>query len=753
MKTNCSQTQSFVCQDPLIGAAQSQTLSFPKESILSPSFYIWWKGVPGSSGIQVKWRIGNGSETERIEFVTEELSGSIYTPDLGSFPSSDATTKGHKYNALIQMPNNITDALSGLSLVVDIDIGDSKSDSVVELWITNLYLDGSSAETQKNAELICLAKGGHLPVIDSHYRQQRLQAFIAQEKLTSDTFWLGASDEKKEGDWLWSDGSQWSYTHWGPGMPQNRSLFGEDKEMDCLIADNGNWMDTSCNNKVDHKAFIKGTFIKVVCDLPIIGQIRSDMKLVYTSENISKEGMQFRWESKPYVSNQTITGGLNLTWELQQYSASSENTQEQRELELDKYSGDKTWNLLSALDLVRESEKKQISTDEVWGVLMKHRQEFFDTSSTCPSAKQITELILKIRRELNLDVSQLRWVSDDYLVILGFKMYAAITYCPGNQDEAGRLSLFFESLLTNNHSLSTIVAATVNSLQPVAGDNIKDFSTLNMWYKELDARYNFSLGPTVIALSNKKQLEELANLDPPYMEDYKDCLDSQGKTTCTKLSRSGTSNFFPCLILNQICSIRKGETLDQLSHPPHIIDLDGFKSASAFIPFCLYQSEAITSESTHQNISFPICTSFKPTFLEGQLCYKLDHQMHSGQGKKNELILLLDYNSDLSIMPPTISAGNKSRNLYLRTHDNEQSEAKIRINTLSQVVSFGGGSYKMTDVKRMTAKPDFLNMPLKDRNCEVEEYEDCRTRHLVERCDCVPVEVPGYQASNSYKYN
>ena len=57
----------------------------------------------------------------------------------------------------------------------------------------------------------------------------------------------------------------------------------------------------------------------------------------------------------------------------------------------------------------------------------------------------------------------------------------------------------------------------------------------------------------------------------------------------------------------------------------------------------------------------------------------------------------------------------------------------------------------MTAVKRMTTKSDFLKMQLKDRNCEVEEYEDCRTRHLVERCDCVPVEVPGYQASNSCK--
>ena len=51
----------------------------------------------------------------------------------------------------------------------------------------------------------------------------------------------------------------------------------------------------------------------------------------------------------------------------------------------------------------------------------------------------------------------------------------------------------------------------------------------------------------------------------------------------------------------------------------------------------------------------------------------------------------------------------------------------------------------MTDIKRMTAKKDFLMMPLKDSNCEVELFEDCRTRKLLEECNCIPGEVPGFQ--------
>ena len=51
----------------------------------------------------------------------------------------------------------------------------------------------------------------------------------------------------------------------------------------------------------------------------------------------------------------------------------------------------------------------------------------------------------------------------------------------------------------------------------------------------------------------------------------------------------------------------------------------------------------------------------------------------------------------------------------------------------------------MNVVKRMTAKDDFLKMPLTDRTCEVQLYEDCRTSKLLEKCNCVPSEVPGFQ--------
>ena len=122
----------------------------------------------------------------------------------------------------------------------------------------------------------------------------------------------------------------------------------------------------------------------------------------------------------------------------------------------------------------------------------------------------------------------------------------------------------------------------------------------------------------------------------------------------------------------------------------------------------------------------------------------------SGQGKRNELTLLLDYNDDLSlhVTPHDEHSGRLSKeklNFDRAIEIVERENAKIQINTLSPYVGFGGGRYQMSVVKRMTAKEDFLKIPLKDRNCEVEWYDDCRTRKLFEKCKCKPWEVPGFE--------
>ena len=197
-----------------------------------------------------------------------------------------------------------------------------------------------------------------------------------------------------------------------------------------------------------------------------------------------------------------------------------------------------------------------------------------------------------------------------------------------------------------------------------------------------------------------------------------------------------------------------GENSSQVSHPPHLTS----SWSSAFIPFCAYKTDLNISKNHHvlPGITFPLCSAFLPTILEGQLCYELRLNKLSEQGKRNQLMLVLDYNEDrsLQISPSKETAAElhfskETMDFDDAVHSLQEVSAKVHIGTLSPYTHFGGGVYLMTDVKSMTSQDAFLDMPLAQRNCEIESYEDCRTRKLLGECNCVPWELPGYQVKPS----
>ena len=129
-----------------------------------------------------------------------------------------------------------------------------------------------------------------------------------------------------------------------------------------------------------------------------------------------------------------------------------------------------------------------------------------------------------------------------------------------------------------------------------------------------------------------------------------------------------------------------GENSTQVSHPPHLTS----SWSSAFIPFCAYKTdlnfskESIALKSTR----FPLCSSFLPTILEGQLCYKLTLNETSGQGKRNELMLLLDYNEDRSLQTSSTNKAvfkqsKETLNFDTAVESIQGVSAKVHIDTLS----------------------------------------------------------------------
>ena len=112
-------------------------------------------------------------------------------------------------------------------------------------------------------------------------------------------------------------------------------------------------------------------------------------------------------------------------------------------------------------------------------------------------------------------------------------------------------------------------------------------------------------------------------------------------------------------------------------------------------------------------------------------------------------MFVLDYNEDRSLKMSSKEEKAAEVRVSKGTMDFDDAvqslqgvSAKVHIGTLSPYTHFGGGIYTMTVVKRMRAKDAFLDMPSAQRNCEVELYEDCRTRKLLGECNCVPWELP-----------
>ena len=100
-----------------------------------------------------------------------------------------------------------------------------------------------------------------------------------------------------------------------------------------------------------------------------------------------------------------------------------------------------------------------------------------------------------------------------------------------------------------------------------------------------------------------------------------------------------------------------GKDSSLVSHPPHLTSV----WSSSLIPFCAYKTNLNISRNRLElpGITYPLCSSFLPTILEGQLCHELTLNMTSGQGKKNELMLLLDYNEERSLHLPASSTIEK----------------------------------------------------------------------------------------------
>ena len=329
----------------------------------------------------------------------------------------------------------------------------------------------------REAESHCASKGGHLASVSSQEDWERLQAFVTMIGIERKWIWLGGRKDVTDGNWTWSDGSEWSEEHWRVGW------YYDHPERNCLGISDVEWYDKECMFEFDS-----------ICNL--LKDEKGDTQAVIGGYNV-------KWHLR---GNKNSTENVNVSktgfWKVKKGQDLSTNL-----------------NLMFLISLVQEGKIANLPKELVWVAILKYRwRREIILDSPCLNESQIFDVIFRAGHDLDLKPGYTPWIRDDDLTF-GMELYTVLHYCPSHLVESSKMFVFFEHLITH-HSLKTLLAATMNSIAPRADKMIRDFSSINMWYKKLDNIYKFALGPLLATFSTTKQLGLLRTLTPPFLSDY-----------------------------------------------------------------------------------------------------------------------------------------------------------------------------------------------------------------------------------------
>jgi hypothetical protein len=100
----------------------------------------------------------------------------------------------------------------------------------------------------------CESMGGHLAVLDSPGEAEFVLRIVQAsgtrfEKM--DGVWIGATDNKVEGEWVWVDGSPMRYADWFRNQPNNKK---NEEHYAMLWISAGKWCDQP-NSSIEHTTY------------------------------------------------------------------------------------------------------------------------------------------------------------------------------------------------------------------------------------------------------------------------------------------------------------------------------------------------------------------------------------------------------------------------------------------------------------------------------------------------------------------
>jgi len=104
-----------------------------------------------------------------------------------------------------------------------------------------------------DAQSDCESEGGNLASPHSPDHRTFFNLEFKTDKWSTPHFWIGATDKKTEGEWVWTDGTPLDYTNWCDEEPNDATLYTDYSGEDCVHYDHdydmgrGCWNDKRCN--------------------------------------------------------------------------------------------------------------------------------------------------------------------------------------------------------------------------------------------------------------------------------------------------------------------------------------------------------------------------------------------------------------------------------------------------------------------------------------------------------------------------
>ena len=447
---------------------------------------------------------------------TNEVGRVFQTPGFGRKGiNKDDYRSDHSYAAVLVLPKNISATVGSGSLVVELEV-DTREEKgwqeEVDYWQGSKYKVYKDKKTQVDADSHCRSEAGHLASIETEEEQEEMTLLLEDYG----EVWIGASDQVKEGDWRWSDGSPLGLKKWGLGEANRNPLenCAIVKSMESFV-----WADVPCE-----------WILPYVCQAsPYKIKGQTNLTLEYTKHDlfdVFKVKYTYRFVSKEVLDTykDKRTTGFRLSWFVKYANGSDHTIVASEEPVAWRIRGEvprfRDPYLLKMIKTIRQAPNLKLTRDEIIAKIVKEKSNIlnsgsFEYASICAGNQVLQEHLSTLFDGVQVASTTEGMQIDDKDIETGLMMFSAFVYC----SESVALAQFLNSLLSNQ-SPRTIIQAIVNT---IVSESIKETfhrNMLNEVYFSLDKIFNFKIGKIILATSSSSQLEAMMAKGWPFITPY-----------------------------------------------------------------------------------------------------------------------------------------------------------------------------------------------------------------------------------------